>query len=354
MYMMKSFKLIYDQEEPVPLETGRDVTSNTTYSDSDTISAEENLATNLDTSHSDSDTISAEENSTTNLETDKDLSSDTSDIISAGRNSDDDFSADEFECELCYGVFNSEYQLNLHMETHSEYVPSDGSGSDAEFDRPNKKYKKSGRNDKNNKKTKKVRPKREKCKKCDKYYASLDKHIEKVHLAVKCTKCDKIFDDGLKMKAHILRVHSNRARFPCEVCKKSYSTKSFLRIHKESKHEKRVFMCEECGGVFTSKENLNVHKRKHSEKNTSHRDMYQIVCDVCGKTVKSHNRWRHMRTHSKTKALKCAVCGRGFNEKEQLDKHSRTHTGEKPYKCKTCPKAFNHNVSLKAHMKKCH
>ncbi|XP_062605357.1 uncharacterized protein LOC134267153 [Saccostrea cucullata] len=148
MLKMKTFKLIYDDEEPDHLVTGRKSASETTWSDSDTMSADENPKTNMDASNSNSDAVSAksaEENLTSN--TDKDLhstSSNASDVISEEEISDEDLSDDEFECELCYSVFESESQLNLHMETHSEYTPSDDDGFDAAFGMPKENYKKNG------------------------------------------------------------------------------------------------------------------------------------------------------------------------------------------------------------------
>jgi hypothetical protein len=197
---------------------------------------------------------------------------------------------------------------------------------------------------------KKRQPRGKKCILCKpaKYFVNLPRHVRNMHHAVKCTTCDKFFKDRLKMRTHVMRVHAGKS-FSCDLCGKSYTSRYQLRIHKETKHGDNASMCEVCGEVFFHLVNLKRHKKVH--RGEEHKD---FVCEVCGKSFAFHNKWRHIRTHTQTKAFKCPECDKSFNEKDQLNKHLRVHTGEKPYKCETCPKAFNHNVSLKAHMRKCH
>ena len=56
-----------------------------------------------------------------------------------------------------------------------------------------------------------------------------------------------------------------------------------------------------------------------------------------------------MKVHDDSKAFKCDVCLKKFDQKFHLINHYRTHTGEKPFACQICDKKFAKKGSLVRH-----
>ena len=68
----------------------------------------------------------------------------------------------------------------------------------------------------------------------------------------------------------------------------------------------------------------------------------EYECDVCKKrfSVKS-SLTVHKRTHTGEKPHECDVCKKIFSQKGNLAKHKQTHTGEEPFECDVCQKRFS-------------
>ena len=64
----------------------------------------------------------------------------------------------------------------------------------------------------------------------------------------------------------------------CQVCEKSFSSKSGLDKHVKSIHEGRKFMCVECDKTFSDKRNLRNHMK------TVHTGERDYQCEQCSKT----------------------------------------------------------------------
>ncbi|KAF0703062.1 zinc finger protein 180-like, partial [Aphis craccivora] len=87
----------------------------------------------------------------------------------------------------------------------------------------------------------------------------------------------------------------------------------------------------------TNHENVHIGKSSHG-------------CDVCFRTFISKSKLCiHKRTHTGEKPYSCNVCGRSFTQKSALFVHNRTHTGEKPYACNVCGRSFSKKSSVVRH-----
>ena len=67
----------------------------------------------------------------------------------------------------------------------------------------------------------------------------------------------------------------------------------------------------------------------------------QNACDICEKTFKTKSYLIvHKRIHSGEKPFKCVFCDKSFIQKSDLTKHMLVHNGKKDYQCHVCGKYF--------------
>lgn len=79
--------------------------------------------------------------------------------------------------------------------------------------------------------------------------------------------------------------------------------------------------------------------------------MAHFTCDICKKSFASRSKLQsHVRTHTGERPFACNLCHKRFTEKGNLRKHQRIHTGEKPYSCTFCYKRFALKGNLKSHL----
>ena len=75
-----------------------------------------------------------------------------------------------------------------------------------------------------------------------------------------------------------------------------------------------------------------------------------IQCNICNKFIKKNQFNIHLATHSGFKSNTCAVCGKPFSSRFNLDSHMCLHTGIYPFACQTCGKKFVRRDRMIKHM----
>ena len=175
-----------------------------------------------------------------------------------------------------------------------------------------------------------VRRDRYKCRYCGQMLRTneVDNHKDMHTNPYMCYLCGENFAKKSVLKDHFMRVHKGGNIPRCTICRKSFSGKVALIMHRREAHpsfrtmiiirrsrpgSEVSYVCNLCGKEFIKKENLKMHKRKKHSK-----------CNLCGKEFKNK---KDMKRHKKRKHPKCDVCGRRFITKTALKRHKkRKHT----------------------------
>ena len=177
-----------------------------------------------------------------------------------------------------------------------------------------------------------------KCSKCDFVTVTEDflkKHYNAKHVYVKqadglyhCDFCDYKAEGKAGIKQHRLYKHIQYGRFKCDICEKICRDSRDLDTHKKFKHSGELpFMCDKCDYRTATIQNLNAHKKRHDpvkevcyicgkafqqlkahiERAHTNDSKEEVVCDICGKTVRAGAMAQHMsNVHNKNKV--CTIC----------------------------------------------
>ena len=191
----------------------------------------------------------------------------------------------------------------------------------------------------------------------------LDKHSNFSEELLKphaCEVCGFRFKTGSHLYRH-MKVHKKDVikpyKYECEFCDKNFTERYNLKIHIKNKHEKipPKHICSVCNKGFHSKRDLNAHSVTHQSNPVLHQCP---ECDFESKHVKSverHYKLKHSTCITDARFV-CEVCGKGFHEKNKLERHSYVHMDYscKPIACSECTYRFICRSDLKQHMKKVH
>ena len=166
-----------------------------------------------------------------------------------------------FACDICDKEYTTQYNLNVHMKTHS----SAGNIYQCETCCSNFKQK-----------------------------SDLKKHqsIHSEETPFSCQKCAMSFKYKNSLRRHE-KTHSQERNHHCDYCKKSFNQKCDLEKHIQT-HERKSFECKECKKVFSRKDIMVRHYKTH---------LQPLTCPIgeCRETfISRFNLFKHFRTqHSR-------------------------------------------------------
>ncbi|CAG9106295.1 unnamed protein product [Plutella xylostella] len=185
------------------------------------------------------------------------------------------------------------------------------------------------------------------CQKIFQTFILLNRHMN-VHFSnAICETCGVGFLSHQRLMQH-KEIHLPGG-YPCEICKKVYTTSSNLRYHKEKTHEgatkMRMLRCAHCPERFVE------HFRKLKHLKDVHGITFTFNCETCNATFQSRRALTSHTNKFHTQKTQCDVCKKSFSCRTTLRKHMASHTGEKNFVCSLCGKAYRHQKSLKQHMR---
>jgi KRAB domain-containing zinc finger protein len=103
--------------------------------------------------------------------------------------------------------------------------------------------------------------------------------------------------------------HAKTNNFSCDVCRRVFTRKRQLNVHRLTHAGPNDFSCDQCSKVFFSEVNLKFHKQNY------HREK-KYGCNVCGKTFSSRSEMKsHQQSHT---GFTCAVCHKVFTRQNRL------------------------------------
>ena len=194
----------------------------------------------------------------------------------------------------------------------------------------------------------------EMCELCGKSFSSrsnLTKHMllhgEKKYA---CPHCEKKFHLDVYLKEHVTCVHYNIFKYQCNTCGRMMKSKTGLIAHERIFHSKEgeTFSCPKCHKVFNQKGNMKAHMYSHTTER-------KFACDICVRAFKYPDQLsRHKREHSAMQRLSCSDCHRQFLRGYELKRHIQNEHSGCVYVCHLCSARCCQRHTMVRHFKRKH
>ena len=169
--------------------------------------------------------------------------------------------------------------------------------------------------------------------------ADLEEHLLRDHkesntakdmadkLRLQCPVCQKSFLLRKNLNVHIRRYHEGedekRRKFACSVCQKSFFYERDMKEHENTHKElsqRETYDCEDCKRKYSSRKALRVHRKLQHTQEGERNPHYK--CDVCDKVLSNKYKLKyHMSVHSEKRCFKCSFCNTTFKARDNLRKH---------------------------------
>ncbi|KAK7082332.1 hypothetical protein SK128_026726 [Halocaridina rubra] len=230
----------------------------------------------------------------------------------------------------------------------------------------------------------------------------LDTHM-KLHLGVKpfvCNCCGKVCLTESKLKAHEA-THANDGVKPvCDVCQRSFSSRSSLNKHKKMLHKPKPHICPQCNFGLEERKYLVIHAKRahnldlplemesinlldadadntnassqepstdnHNEKSKesllydshstslnfgTHDILVENLPKNCSDVFKRETGTENSAKVDLLAPIKCSQCTSTFPSQTYLQQHMAVHESEKLFSCLCCCLKFSNEKDLTCHMK---
>ncbi|XP_071396575.1 zinc finger protein 142 [Centroberyx affinis] len=216
------------------------------------------------------------------------------------------------------------------------------------------------------------------------YLAEGAEHIYRTHTCPKCRRC-------FKMRSHLqehLHLHFPDPSLQCSTCKRYFTSKSKLRIHKLREAGEKVHRCHLCEYSAVERNAISRHLASmHADEAGGDIDSNIYPCPTCGLSFRqSRSLKAHMKTHNilldrksvacfqegcsfqsflrkallrhttkvhGVKAVECRhhACGAIFRSEKDMEDHHRTHLA---YHCSQCDFSCSNKTVFLQHQRQGH
>ncbi|XP_061402534.1 zinc finger protein OZF-like [Musca vetustissima] len=167
------------------------------------------------------------------------------------------------------------------------------------------------------------------------------------------THTEIIYATKILLHSHI-RYHSPSNLVVCDICGKTMRSRDTLKKHKNSVHNKKPKVPEQCSYCGKWYSTRST-LQLHVLNMHIHTDK-EHRCEICGfvSTTREAKK-KHIRfKHRAEKRHKCGLCDKAFKVPTLLREHMATHTGVDLYKCDYCTATFKSKSNRINHCKRHH